>query len=255
MIACQACGHSNPLGRVFCQKCGTKLDLSKVRAPGSGESGGGITVGVKKDDEKTKKKSALRRAIHIFDAVLVVALVLFVVLIWQEPPVKNVLNSPSEGDRVKLDRDKLEFAMNTKRKFTLTMTDIGLNSYLASISDITKPETSGTFRTDKIVVLPEQGLVNVVSIRKIVIGGWSKNIVMQFVGEPVIDGGEFRFRPVRGSIGKLPVPSFVMGLYENNFARLFQQFSSERGLLGKLSDIQVEPGKITLVYEPPKPSS
>jgi hypothetical protein len=254
MIGCQACGHQNPLGRVFCQKCGTKLDLSKVRAPGigGGEPGSNVTIGVKKDDGK-KGKNALKTAIRIFDVLLIVALVAVIALVWQEPPVPSISDSPSMADKVKLEREKLEFAISVKRAYKLSISDVALNSYLAAVSDIDKVEESGVFRTDKTVLVPQQDLVNVVSIRRVVVGSWQKQIVLQYLGRPVVDGGEFRMQAVSGTIGKLPVPGFLMGPYERNFARLFQNFSKEQELLGKLAQIQVEDKKVTLQYEAPQP--
>jgi uncharacterized OB-fold protein len=245
MISCQACGHGNPLGRVFCQKCGTKLDLTKIRAPGGGEGAGGVTIGVRKDDDK--KKSPLKIAIRIFDIVLILAVIAVLVLVWLEPTVKGMLNSPSEAEKVKLEREKLEFAISAKRSYKFSISDIGLNSYLLNVAEVQK-----SIGDDKLALVPEQNLVAVVYIRKFRIGGFEKNIVMQYVGEPVVDAGEFRFRPVRGSLGKLPVPGFALGLYERNFARVFQNFGDERALLAQLTSIQVDPQKVTLSYEAPK---
>ena len=36
MIECPKCHFSNELGRIFCHQCGSKLDLTKVKAPSEG---------------------------------------------------------------------------------------------------------------------------------------------------------------------------------------------------------------------------
>lgn len=251
MISCQACGHSNPLGRVFCQKCGTKLDLSKVRPPGSAPEEGGITVGVTRDD-KSKKKTALKTAVRIFDVLLVLAVGFGIYLVWQVPDVKSPGTSSLEAATLKGQREKLEFAMSNKKPYKIEFNDMTLNSYLNTISDMGKSSNEGAFRTKRIYLVSENDLIDVVSVREIVIGGWTKDIVMQYRGRPIVDGEDFRFQRVSGAIGKLPVPSFALGLLEKNYARLFQDFQSERALLGKLSEIQLEPNKIALVYEPTK---
>ena len=33
MIECPKCNHDNDIGRIFCVKCGEKLEISKVGAP------------------------------------------------------------------------------------------------------------------------------------------------------------------------------------------------------------------------------
>lgn len=250
MIACQACGYSNPLGRVFCQKCGTKLDLSRVRPPGSADAKPGeVSVGIRKDEKKPGKK-ALKWAIRIFDIVLVAAVAFCIYQIWQEPSVRKLTINLGESAKVKDDRGKIEYAIEHQQQVTLQMTDAALNAYLASVSDLGKSSDQGMLRTESLTLFFEKELVNIVYVRKIVIRGWEKRIVLQYKGRPIADGGEFRFQPVHGSIGNLTVPSFAYGIYERNFARLFQNFETERGLLGKLSQIQVEPGKATLDYKP-----
>src|SRR5207247_4785635 len=112
----------------------------------------------------------------------------------------------------KLDREKLEYAITAKRAYKMSLSDTGLNSYLASVSDPGKSAEQGMLRTENISVVPEKDLVNVIYVGKIVLGSWQKHIVMQYEGEPVVDGGDFRFRPRRGSLGKLPVPSFALGV-------------------------------------------
>lgn len=255
MIACQACGYNNPLGRVFCQKCGTKLDLSKVRPPGMADDGkggsGGVTVGVKKE-EKKKGKSVIKTAVRIFDLVLIIVVGYCIFRVWQEPAYKSSGTSPNEAERLKVDREKLEVAIGNKRPFKLIIADMALNSYFYSVSDAGKPTDTGAFRTEKIVLSTEKDLVDVVYVRKIVIGSWEKRIIMQYWGRPIVDGGDFRFQPVKGKVGELGVPSFALGSYERNFARLFENFDAERALLGKLTQIQVEPGRVTLAYEPAK---
>jgi hypothetical protein len=257
MIVCNACGYDNPLGRVFCHKCGTKLDLAKVRPPGSvddskgGKGSGAVTIGVKRE-EKKKGKSFVKTLIRIFDVVLIAVVAYCIFRIWQEPTYKSTGTSPNETEQVKLNREKLEFAIANKSRFKIILTDMAVNSYFQTVSDAGKSSDTGTFRTEKIQLLSEKDLIDIVYVRKIIIGSWEKRIIMQYWGRPIVDGGEFHFQPVRGRIGELGVPSFALGPYERNFARLFQNFDSERELLGKLTTIQVEPGKITLAYEPAK---
>lgn len=254
MIACQACGHSNPLGRVFCQKCGTKLDLSKVRPPGSdpGEGGAsGVTVGVKKEDQK-RGKTALKTAIRIFDMVLLVAVIAGIVLMWQQPAVKSSGTSSIEASAVKIQREKLDFAISNKRPYEVKLDDMQMNSYLASVSDMGKSSNTGLFQTDAISLSSQAGTVQVDYVRKIVIKDWEKKLVMRFAGRPESDGSDFRFVPVSGSIGKLPIPGFGLKIYSRNFARLFADLDSERELLAKLTGITAEPNKLTLRYDPKK---
>src|ERR1051325_5098373 len=164
MIACQACGHNNPLGRVFCQKCGTKLDLSRVRAPGGGggETEGGVTVGVRRE-ERPRSKAILRTAIRGFDVLLIVGVIVVLVLMCQEPTVQIGLHSAADGDKVKQEREKLEYAITAKRAYKMSISDVGLNSYLAAVSDAGKSGEQGILRTESIALLPGKDLVNVVS--------------------------------------------------------------------------------------------
>lgn len=254
MIACQACGYSNPLGRVFCQKCGTKLDLSKVRPPGSepGESGAsGVTVGIKKDDKKGGKKT-WKTIVRILDVILLVAVIGGLVLIWQQPEVKSSGTSSIEASAIKLQREKLAFAISNKRPYEIKLDNMQLNSYLASVSDMGKSSNTGLFQTDTISLSSQQDTVQVDYVRKIAIQTWEKKIVMRFVGRPESDGSDFRFVPVSGSIGKLPIPGFGLKIYSRNFARLFADLDSERELLAKLTGIKAEPNKLTLSYQPKK---
>ncbi|MSR65382.1 MAG: hypothetical protein EXS18_06335 [Verrucomicrobiae bacterium] len=190
--------------------------------------------------------------IRIFDLVLIAVVGYCIYLIWQEPTYKSTGTSSNETEQVKLDLVKLERAIDTKGRHKIILSDMALNSYFQSISDTDKSNDTGMFRTEKIKLIAEKDLVDVVYVRKIVIGSWEKLIIMQYWGRPIVDDGDFRFQPVRGRVGELDVPSFALGPYERNFARLFQDFDSERVLLGKLTQIQVEPGKITLAYDSAK---
>lgn len=41
LVTCDQCGAENRLGNLFCRECGSRLDLSKVKAPGRGGAGWG----------------------------------------------------------------------------------------------------------------------------------------------------------------------------------------------------------------------
>ena len=89
MIPCQDCGHDNPLGSVFCHRCGERLQVNLQQVAGS--------VAISRTHDRINRFStAARNALMVACFLLIAALIIRHTLVPDLPPV--TLMPPADPD-------------------------------------------------------------------------------------------------------------------------------------------------------------
>lgn len=89
MIPCQDCQHDNPLGAVFCHRCGARLQVSIQQVAGS--------VAVTNRDAQVERVFRAARSAVIIAAFLFVVAVIFVVAVVPELPPPSITPAPAHN--------------------------------------------------------------------------------------------------------------------------------------------------------------
>jgi hypothetical protein len=224
MLVCGQCGANNPLGRVFCVACGSKLNITGL---GSEEVA------------DLQKPSFL--ALHYRKIIIVVA-ALIVVLIglgaWPRTKPLGV-EGTSNGGRG-LDRKIKRVAkLRPERSVTLEISEKDINGYFTYVK--LKREQKGALS-----VSLEPGSCSARMVRSF--GPWKISNVkispkFSFDIRCVPVRNEFAVRSA--SVGHLPLPGPLKFPVAGVFKKLFAA-GPERDAFEKVSEIVVEAGQVTI---------
>jgi len=242
MIACPKCGYDNELGRIFCHSCGTKLDLTQIRPPGQGGKK------LRKPGGSTK---IVRRAL---DVVILAVLGVVIYLLAQVPEVK--VPKPTQEDLAAVD-GKLAELEQLLASPQAAMIEVKPGEFNAFLNQGKFSQQSGSGAVKPLVMYAEfgKGEVTMVFLGEFNLGPITKKIYVTYTGRPVADGKEFVFKPTGGQIGAMPIAVGIMettGLVKNWFGTLLGGLKTEKGLLDRVSRIQVTPERALLIHQPAK---
>ena len=244
MVLCPKCGFDNELGRIFCHKCGTKLDLHEVRPMrASGKERWG------------KQNWSVKRVIGLVIRLAILAgVVLAIALILQVPPAREI--KWTDGDARGIDRKRLELErmIQQQKAGTITLSGAEIDAY---IGQMTFEAASSRLDIEPATVQIElgHGDVTVVVVGKIKFGKvLEKLVAFRYTGVPTIEGGRFVFQPTGGDIGRMPIHPIILhstGFLGRYYAALFRDLSNDRELLNTLAAISVDPQRgVELKYDP-----
>ena len=97
MVVCNKCGNENPLGRVFCVKCGSKLDLSRMTSQHVAEI------------QKSWSDPLVKYWPKVMAAIVILAVILVALACW---PTAGVIGKPGtlvDGHKVENGLSSLKF--------------------------------------------------------------------------------------------------------------------------------------------------
>lgn len=218
-VTCSACGHQNPLGRLFCAKCGTKLAITPA-AMGGGRGPAGFWL-------------ARLARVAIFLAVLGA----FLLLLRPVEP-DGAPGTLPEASALAQKLNVLSVAILDRRAVTQDATEAEVNGYLAEILRNTPDLTaSGPLKFE------------LRSINVAFRGGDVVTVLVSALG-PIPLTYEIRAKParvddrftldVRGlRMGHLPLPRAIAVRTASRMARMFDQMEREKRLLDQLSSVAV----------------
>lgn len=241
-LICPECRHENETERIYCHKCGARLDRSKLTKP----------------DPEKKKKDAQRR-IRLLDpqrvklrlmffktskiiigAFFAAAVVQMILPPDVPPPAKSLVLPPQIG----LD---LENAAMDHRSKPITYTEADVNAYL---DNVTKRKQSALkewlLEFDRVIVGFDEGRCRITAQRS-------------FFGFPLYTT---TFRAVEsrdgklvvsnhgGSIGRLPVHPGIMKFDDLLFGDLWVALSREAKTVSKMAALEFHPQSVVLTPAP-----
>lgn len=237
-LVCKQCGYENESQRVYCHNCGAKLDRSvlpeEARKPE--ESPDAVRRRVRKFANPGRftftqlGKMISTAVLYGFLAAVIVSALLPPRDV--PPPPRDVLDAPALAYEI-------EEAVAAKRPITITQNQ--LNAYLARVIRSKKSESWVKYERTYMRLRP--GIV------------WTSMEFSIFnypfhatTGHaPVMTEGHVVARNVGGYFGRLPIHPALMSFLGKPFGTLWDALKAERELLGKMREVRVAEGSITLV--------
>ncbi|HMP77317.1 MAG TPA: hypothetical protein PKE12_13565 [Kiritimatiellia bacterium] len=216
-IKCTACGHVSPIGRLFCAKCGAKLDVTLI--------------------VKDREVSPARRVYRAVRVVFLLALLLALVQLVR--PAKPVGETGSAADAAQLATrlNRLYEGHQAGQPVQEIATEREINGYFASL--LLSTEENGGARV--VAVDLESFNVHVNTNGAVLV--WSTRVgklpvTYEVTGVPGLAGGEFTFEVQRIRAGHLPLPRSAYPWATARLYRLFANLNAERNLLNSLNEIR-----------------
>ncbi len=243
MLACPKCGHDNELGRIFCHKCGTKLDLSQIKPPGQG----GKRLGGKKSGGGGAVKWVIR-------LVILGGLAWGVYLMAQVPDMRKIDYSSADIRAFYQQLDALKVAEARKSPVSVQVNDSEIAAYMATFKTQEAEGRGIKVIPGKLQMELGEGVVTTIVVGRITVGSVEKGLYISYTGVPEITDGHFQLRPVAAAIGALPIHPWILehaGLIQSYFKQIYGGLQ-EKELLENLTKITVRSGVATLEYQPEK---
>ena len=264
MIKCNVCGHDNPLGRVHCVQCGTKIDLSKVVPESMGGGQGNVVI------KKTRGgagggSSGISKLIKFVDAIILAALVIGIAMMWQVPQVKEIANDPAAAMTAKAKFDSLAAAQQGNSDQVAEFTEQEINSYInepSSPRHFEYPEDSGGVLSSRFTRYQfefGENEATAVAVGFIRLKDLKKKIVIRASGTLGGESGNRQVKLKKLFIGSLPLHSlpfsdkFLQPVADQFFR--FQPFEQEWKVLKGTREVQFAGGKAVVASGGPAASS
>ncbi len=216
-IKCDACGHINPVGRLFCAKCGAQLNAKRI-----------VT------DDKTRAQ----RRVRVLRMAILGALLVALILMLLPAPMDGRPGTLEDANRLVARLNRLYDAVQEKRAAKETIVEAELNAYLAgllvgpreTVTDKNLREALGVIR----VRLAPDRVTVVWAVRT----GLAR-MTYEVSGAPAAGSDGFRFALARVRAGRLPLPGPVGRWAADRLYRTFEKLELERNLLNALTALDV----------------
>ena len=248
MLICPKCSYDNELGRMFCHSCGTKLDLSQIKAPGQG--------GPKL---KRKKQGKPWRLVRLSLELGVLCVVMFAIyLAWQVPTAP--VAKPSNADLLAADskRFDLDRLVMRNKPDQLEVGQKEINTFLNSLVMEKPPAAWLVFVPETVQIELGDGNIKVTLWGELRLGEeLKKKLFISYTCIPVVQNGILDNKPVAATFGLLPVHPLILentSVVQRYIGGIFAKLDRERATLQKLSAITIRRERATLQYEP-KPAA
>ncbi|MBI4026832.1 MAG: zinc ribbon domain-containing protein [Verrucomicrobia bacterium] len=242
MIECPKCQHDNDLGRIFCSKCGEKLDISKVSAPS----------GVKRVAKKGKKtvpaaKMASFIAGQAFKVVLLASVSAFLTLVWLPPKLDRKGFSGANLDALQTKRAQVEEAISGTKEVKVVFEESDLNAHIAQVVQNTikaAGETKGP-RLESMYVQLGDGVARITVQLK---WKWFR-LAPQMEARADNSDGRWRFAPTAAWIGRLRIPPQATPKVAERFGTFLKDLETERQLFEQLASAEIKPGQLIVTTQ------
>jgi len=239
MIICPKCRHDNDIGRIFCVKCGDKLDISKVRAPSSAR------LRVKTEHARKFQQTINRASKKLIKVVILAATTAFLTMLFLPPSVDLKDFDASHLSSYEDKRAQLDDAGTSEQKIKIVFTDQEINAAIAqAISNTAKNVDPNAIKLENISFTFKQNAVLITVQNK---WRWFR-LVLQERSLPIQENGAWTFHPSSFWIGRIHVPPMLNHYMDDlYFSRMWNGFVTEKGVLEKLSSLEIRPGEAILL--------
>jgi hypothetical protein len=209
-----------------------------------GGSGGGVPI--------------LRTIWKIVDLVILAALVIGILLMWQETAVRDIKADMGMALAAKSKLDSLTAAQQANAPQTVELTEQEINAYMNDASsprhfEYAPEPTGGGFssRFTKYQLELGENEATAIGLAEIRLGGYKKKLVLRATGFVTGAPGGRRAEVSTAFIGKLPLHSLPFGgSLASGFAGYFFRFGvfeEELKLLKAAREVRIAGGKVTVV--------
>lgn len=227
---CPECGCPNEVGRIFCVRCGVKLDFTQMRRPIRIDLGG-ILEGI------------FRLVVFL------VVLSVVVLIVWPLDPAGQTGDADDARGWLSK-RDQLQNDGAEK----VDITETSLNAYLAAT--FKSPVTNSTEAVNRwamslaalnVTLRPDH--VTVMAVTQ-----WGPLTITWAVrGVPRVVAGRSILDIKDGRWGHLPLPRAIATGVANRMAALLVRWPQDREMLEQLTAVALDAGRATLTTRPAQP--
>lgn len=230
-LQCQACGHENELGRIFCGNCGKKIDMSQLSRETMPSGRGTLSFG--------------RMVKWLILCLVVLAVVAAGLAAWSQGPYQETREAAQRRIGAHNVRGRLggaRHALNVSGETSLTLEAGDINDFLATyygggVHSISARIVEGAMF---VRVIDDQTW----TIFDYDIGPLAYSYQVRCV--PAEDG----FRVAGAAVGRLPLPGPLAAPVVRRMAGLFEDAELERELLKNLSSLEFENDLIKVSFGP-----
>ncbi len=227
-VKCVRCGAQNELNRLFCSRCGTRLDMRNVRSEGSRSGGIGRFIA-----------NLFRAAVYL--AVFGV----MGLMLWPVQPV-GALGQAEDEQSIMLKRDAVLDALDRHVSVTEMLSEKEVNAYLAAVLARSSGATTSKglqlgIREINLTFTPTCFVV-------FIDAGWGPvRLTYEVTGTPVVGEGSFGVKVSAARWGHLPLPGRAAAWMSGRMSGVFSNLEEERRLLDGLSAFELGEGSVRLV--------
>jgi hypothetical protein len=239
-IPCGSCGHENELGRIFCARCGTKLDIQSLRPH-------------KQDPEKRGKKRLTPKQIIKRAAILLIiagVVGFFVALFCVPADVTGASDVAGNAQKLREQLIAMSRAQDRGQPAAATVQQADINAHFATFE---WPKLRGQrweASVHRARIELRDGNVIFHAVLDISWAKFHKNFYIQFVGRPKLEQEMFFCEPMGGRVGALPVPRALLNAkILRALAQLFRSFVDEQHVLDRLTSVEILDGTAVLQYK------
>lgn len=221
-VTCTQCGHTNPLGRMFCMKCGAQLELATLNP-----------ANMKR--QVTGKSRFLGRIVRL---AITLALLYAIIMILRPVVPTGSEGNPQDVQRLRQKLGLLKGAVLESRPGAQRISEVEVNSYLAELVGRNKDDSAYVLK--KVNVAMNAGQVIVVLVSKF----GPATLTYEITGVPGHSPDhhfDFLVRSVR--LGQLPMPGALGDWLSGKAFVVFSKMSDERSLLDKMDKIEIGQGE------------
>lgn len=244
-LACPSCGFANEENRVFCQNCGTRLEVSaKPGDPPAAESApsrptsspyGRTRPPLQERQKSHAPHSGIVGLLFGFLRTMVLAaLVAVAVQIFRPPDAVPAPGQVSEPLASRLAAD-LHAARENNYPRTVELPIADANNFLAA--RITGGTGALGARLARCYVAPEGALTRFGVEQHVA----NYPVYLELAIEPAQSGGVTTAKVVRGSVGRLPIPAPLLPFFSKSFAPVLESLRGPRGWLEAATSITTSP--------------
>ncbi len=239
MLECPKCQHDNDLGRIFCAKCGEKLEISKLGVPSS----------IKRQARKGRKVLPMGRLVaaffgKVFKIVWLAAVSAVLISVWLPPRFERNLFSERDLASFQEKHTQLQEAATSQQAVSLVFTEAELNSALAAaVANTAKLNagSNGPVLNSLYLSLGEDTASLIIESK----WKWFR-LALQGRVRVLHQEGILRFLPTEIRIGRLLVPPAAFPYLEMVFKRFLGDFSAERQWIEQSASFSVKQGQVSL---------
>ena len=227
---CSLCGAPNELNRLYCMKCGAKLNLERVERQ------------LQQSVGRQRAASFFRRLIRM--GILLGLATVLGLLLWPSPSVGE-LGQRTDADLYRLKASALLDAIKAQSAEQVQISEREINAYLAETVQSSQPTNAPSLvelRVAKVSLMfrKEHLHLYICGVRGPV------QLSYEFELVPSIQNGTLQFEICRVRWGHLKFPSFVGPWLLSRISPLFMQMKQERYVLSHLSALESDDGIVRL---------
>lgn len=240
MLNCPQCGHDNDIGRIFCAKCGQKLEISRVGVPSS------IRRGARKGKRGLPfPQLALFVARKVVQMALLGAAVAFVVSVWILP--RDASRAPGESDLAAYQKTRaaLEEAFGNQAGGQFVFREEEMNAKLAEAVANTRKaagENAGGLQLDRLTVALGDGVATLTITQK---WKWFR-LAVQATACLKNDGTRWFFAPAEIRVGRWLAPAVTHPHLVPLLERFLADLMAEYQKMGEAAAVEIKPGSFAV---------